>query len=46
MLDFLLSSILKKCPENAKFALKLEGCQEASKLDLEVIEQALKSFKS
>ena len=34
MLDFLLNSILTKTPNVANFAVKLEDCQEAIKLDL------------
>ena len=44
MLDFLLNSILNKKPDVARFALKLEDCQDASKLDLKILEDMLKAF--
>ena len=46
MLDFLLESILRsKSPNIARFALKLEPCKEASKLELKILEEQLKNFK-
>jgi len=44
MLDFLLNSILTKTPEVAQFAVKLEGCQEASKIDLKVVGDQLRNL--
>ena len=44
MLDFLLESILSKSPQVARFALKLEACQEACKLDLTILEEQLSNF--
>lgn len=44
MLDFILNAILTKSPEVANFAIKLEGCQEAIKLDLSVIQDQLGNF--
>jgi len=46
MLDFLLSSLLTKSPGSAKFALKLEGCKEAGKLEMELLTNSLKAFKA
>ena len=37
MLDFLLNTILTKTPKVAQFAIKLENCQDASKLDLSIV---------
>ena len=44
MLDFLLDSILSKSPSVAKFAIKLEECKNATKLELDVIETQLKNL--
>ena len=44
MLDFLLNSILTKKPDVAQFALKLEDCAEASKLDLEIVKNKIKTI--
>ena len=41
MLDFLLSSVLNKAPHVARFAAKLERCEEASKLELSTIQEQL-----
>ena len=45
MLDFLLNSILTKTPNVANFAIKLEGCQDAIKLDLTTVGDLIKNFQ-
>ena len=45
MLDFLLNSILTKTPNVANFALKLEGCQDAIKMDLTTVGDLIKNFQ-
>ena len=44
MLDFILDSILKKQPELLIFIQKLEACQDACKIDLATIQDALGNF--
>ena len=44
MLDFLLMSVLRKSPEVTQFALKLENCKAALKLETDVISDQLKDF--
>ena len=41
MLDFLLNSVLNKAPHVARFAAKLERCEEASKLELATVQEQL-----
>lgn len=44
MLDFMLETILSRQPQLVSFALKLEACQEACKLDLALLEEQLGIF--
>ena len=44
MLDFLLNTILSKNPNVAVFATKLEGCQQATKLELQTVGDLIKKF--
>ena len=44
MMDYLLSTILNKCPSNATFALKLADCKDARAIDLSLLQDQLNSF--
>ena len=37
MMDYLLSTILNKCPQNATFAVKLADCKDARSIDLSLL---------
>jgi len=41
MMDFLLQMVFSKQPQIAEFALKLKVCEEASKIDVDILKTQL-----
>jgi hypothetical protein len=46
MMDFLLQMVVSKQPRVAEFAHKLRACEEASKIDLEILKNQLQEFQA